>query len=113
VSASEQQALEAVNQRFLTYGSPRFENYMDASKFGPGLSSATEESRSRRFGARFAGGFGGSVVGRAMTCVACHQPERLGAVNWPMDSVLIESYIKGGANASGPQTQRLPAQRAV
>ncbi len=100
VSASEQQALREVNQRFLTYGSPHFEKYLDASKFGPGLSSATEESRRRRFGAGFAGGFGGgfggSVVGRAMTCVACHQPERLGALNWPMDSVLIESYIKGG-----------------
>jgi hypothetical protein len=96
VSESEQPALQAVNQRFLTYGSARFENYLYTSKFGPGLSSASEESRRRRFGPRFAGGFGGSAVGRAMTCNACHQPERLGSLNWPMDSILIESYIKGG-----------------
>ncbi|MDX6614179.1 MAG: hypothetical protein QOD75_3365, partial [Blastocatellia bacterium] len=37
-----------------------------------------------------------TVVGRAMTCVACHNSERLGALNWPMDRVLISSFIKGG-----------------
>ena len=82
----------AVNQRFLSYGPPRFQNYLDASKFGPGLSAADEEGRTRRFGA----GFANSTVGRAMVCAACHKPERLGAFNWPMDSVVISSYIKGG-----------------
>ena len=29
-------------------------------------------------------------------CGACHQPNGLGALNWPMDRVLISSYVKGG-----------------
>jgi hypothetical protein len=92
VKASEQQAMAAVNQRFLTYGIPRFQNYLDASKFGPGLTSASLESRTRRFGP----GFGASVVGRAMTCNTCHHQERLGSLNWPMDSTIIKSFVKGG-----------------
>ncbi|MDQ2921221.1 MAG: hypothetical protein M3R52_06395, partial [Acidobacteriota bacterium] len=92
VRASEQQALVAVNQRFLTYGAPGFQKYLDVSKLGPGLTSASSESRTRRFGAAF----GASVVGRAMTCAACHDQEGLGALNWPMDSVLIKSFVLGG-----------------
>lgn len=92
VSPSEQPALEAVNRRFLTYGSPRFDKYLDQSKFGPGLSSATTEERDRRFGE----GFSKTAVGQAMSCTACHRPERLGAFNWPMDSMMISSYVKAG-----------------
>jgi hypothetical protein len=92
VSLSEQQAVVAVNQRFLTYGSPRFDKYLDESKFGPGLSSATWDQRNRRFGEAF----GNTPMGQAMTCSSCHQPQGLGALNWPMDQVLISSYIKGG-----------------
>ena len=36
-----------------------------------------------------------------MSCNACHQPERLGNLNWPMDQVLISSYIKGGQMPRG------------
>lgn len=92
VKASEKQAVAAVNQRFLTYGSPRFDKYLDETKFGPGLSSASMEDREHRFGASF----GGTVVAHAMSCAACHHPERLGYLNWPMDRVVISSYIKGG-----------------
>jgi hypothetical protein len=92
VSLSEQPAVLAVNQRFMTYGSPRFDKYLDERKFGPGLSSASLAARHRRFGE----GFGETVVGRAMTCTTCHQHEGLGALNWPMDPVVISSYIKGG-----------------
>ena len=92
VSLSEQPAVVAVNQRFLTYGSPRFDKYLDESKFGPGLSSATWEVRSRRFGEAF----DKTPMGQAMTCSTCHQPQGLGALNWPMDEVVISSYIKGG-----------------
>jgi hypothetical protein len=97
VSPSEQPAVLAVNRRFLSYGSPRFDKYLDGSKFGPGLGSASLEQRKQRFGE----GFGGTVVGRAMSCSSCHQPERLGALNWPMDQVLISSYIKGGQMPMG------------
>jgi hypothetical protein len=84
--------MEAVNQRFLTYGSPRFDKYLDPSKFGPGLSSASLDDRKQRFGSAFEG----SVTARAMGCVACHQPARFGSLNWPMDSTLIESFVTGG-----------------
>jgi hypothetical protein len=92
VSPDEQRAVEAVNRRLMTYGSPRFDTYLDESKFGPGLGSANAEQRVKRFG----DGFNETVVGRAMNCAACHRPERLGYLNWPMDEVVISSYINGG-----------------
>lgn len=92
VSPSEQQTLLAINERFQTYGSPRFGNYLDETKFGPGLGSATREARDRRFGE----GFSETDIGRAMSCAACHQHEQLGALSWPVDPVVINSYINGG-----------------
>lgn len=92
VSLAEQPVVPLVNQRFLSYGTPRFDKYLDARTFGPGLSTASTANRAQRFGANFAG----TTVAHAMACAACHQRERLGALNWPMDSVLISSYIKGG-----------------
>jgi hypothetical protein len=92
VSPNEQQAVEAVNQRFLTYGSPRFAKYLDETRFGPGLGSNRWGDHQQSF----VEGGAGSVSARAMTCAACHQPERLGSLNWPMDRVLISSYIEGG-----------------
>jgi hypothetical protein len=92
VAPDELQAVEAVNERFRTYGSPRFDKYLDPTRLGPGLSSASDASRQRRFGA----GFDSTVVGGAMTCSSCHQPAALGSLNWPMDQVLISSYVKGG-----------------
>lgn len=92
VSPSEQQALLAVNERLLTYGSPRFDKYLDETKFGPGLGSASPEARDKRFGE----GFGGTDLGRAMACANCHQRARFGTLSWPFDSVVINSYITGG-----------------
>jgi hypothetical protein len=92
VSRVEQQALATVNERFLSYGSPRFEKYLDESKFGPGLGSAHSAQPEQSS----ASGAGASVLASAMTCAACHQPENLGSLNWPMDRVLISSYVKGG-----------------
>ncbi len=97
VRPSEQEAVDAVNRRFLSYGSPSFEKYLDTSKFGPGLSSASADSRERRFGA----GFNETAIGRAMSCSACHKQARLGNFNWPMDAVLISSYVKGGQMPRG------------
>lgn len=99
VSAAEQQALVAVNERFLTYGSPRFGGYLDQRKLGPGLSSANLEDRQERFGLRF----NGTPAAKAMVCSSCHQHERLGALNWPMDQTLISSYVKGGQMPFGHQ----------
>jgi hypothetical protein len=92
VSQDEQPAVAVVNQRFLKYGSPNFGKYLDQRKLGPGLSSASLESRKQRFGA----GFEVTTAARAMTCTACHQSDRFGSLSWPMDSTLIESYVTGG-----------------
>jgi hypothetical protein len=99
VSVSEEQFVSSVNQRFLTYGSPRFGKYLDERKFGPGLSSSSPDDRKQRFG----GNFSGTVSAQAMTCAACHQQERLGALNWPMDRVVISSFVKGGRMPLGYQ----------
>jgi hypothetical protein len=92
VSSSEQQAVEEANRRFRGYATPRFDKYMDETKFGPGLGSATLADRRGRFGE----GFSNSTVARAMTCAACHQHDYLGSLNWPMDRVVVSSYVKGG-----------------
>lgn len=100
VSPSEQPALKAANERFLTYGIPRFENYLDNSKFGPGIGSPRWAEHAQRLAARV----DGTVASHATTsCVACHQSEGLGALNWPMDSTLISSYVEGGQMPLGYQ----------
>ena len=92
VSPDELPAVEEVNRRFRGYGSPRFDKYLDETKLGPGLGSATLADRKSRFGEDFVK----SAVGRAMTCAACHERDDLGALNWPMDQVVISSFVKGG-----------------
>jgi hypothetical protein len=92
VSWREQQALLAVNERFLTYGSPRFGNYLDETKFGPGLGSASWARRGQHPGETP----GATVAARATSCAACHRQQSLGALNWPMDRVVINSYVNGG-----------------
>lgn len=105
VSAGEEQTVSAVNRRLLSYGSPRFDKYLDEAKFGPGLGSASREARNRRFGE----GFGATDVGRAMSCATCHQREQLGALSWPLDSVVITSYIGGGQMPFGQKLE--PSRR--
>lgn len=92
VSADELEAVEIVNARFRSYGSPRFGNYLDQTKLGPGLSTATAEDRNHRFGKDFEG----TNVSRAMTCQSCHNPQRLGSLNWPMDPLILSSFVEGG-----------------
>ena len=101
VSPDEQPAVAAVNQRFRSYGSPRFDRYYDESKLGPGLSSTTWNLRKKRFGEEF----GKTAVGDAMKCSVCHQRQSLGALNWPMNSVIVSSYIKGGQMPFGWKLQ--------
>jgi mono/diheme cytochrome c family protein len=97
VSVDELGAVEGVNRRFRGYGTPRFGGYLDASKFGPGLGASDGADREGRFGA----GFRGSAVAGAMTCAACHRADYLGALNWPMDSTLVSSYVEGGQMPRG------------
>jgi hypothetical protein len=99
VSPREQDALRAVNERFLTYGSPRFGPYLDERRLGPGLSSASLEARKQRFG----GLLGQAPAANAMVCSSCHNAARLGSLNWPMDKILIRSYVTGGQMPMGHQ----------
>ncbi|MFN2492445.1 MAG: hypothetical protein ABR501_06130 [Pyrinomonadaceae bacterium] len=92
VSLEEQDALMAVNNLFRSYGPARFGEYLDETKFGPGLSAVSLGNRIRRFGSSFEKG----VIARAMSCASCHSQQRLGALNWPMDSVLIKSFVNSG-----------------
>jgi hypothetical protein len=106
VTAAEQQFVLAVNERFRSYGSPRFGGYLDERKLGPGLSSAHPEDRQLRFGARFEE----TAAAKAMVCSACHNADRLGALNWPMDRVLIRSYVTGGQMPFGHQLKAIDRQ---
>src|SRR5207248_2081586 len=99
VSPNEQQYVKAANERFLTYGIARFEKYLDPSKLGPGLGSPRSADHLQRLKASF----DKTVVAPAVSCAACHQHEGLGALNWPMDSILISSYVKGGQMPFGYQ----------
>jgi hypothetical protein len=96
VSREELPAVEEVNQRFRGYGPPRFGGYLDGTKFGPGLGSAALER-----GALSGEGSHASAIERATTCAACHRPDYLGALNWPMNETLISSYVKGGMMPRG------------
>jgi hypothetical protein len=111
VKAAEQSALLSVNERFRTYGSPRFGRYLNPETLGPGLSSASEEDRRRRFGPEFEK----TPVAQAMVCSSCHTPDGMGALNWPMDKTLIRSYVTGGQMPRGyklksPDRQELYAK---
>lgn len=107
VSATEQQALLTVNERFRSYGSPRFGGYLDERKLGPGLSSASAKDRQRRFGPAFEK----TPAAKAMVCSSCHNSERLGALNWPMDRILIKSYVTGGQMPFGQSLRNSDRQQ--
>ena len=92
VLASEEQSLRDVNDRFLTYGAPRFDKYLNERKFGPGLAAAEPANRGQRFG----NAFEHTAVAEAMVCARCHQDQWLGALNWPMSHKVVESFIRGG-----------------
>jgi hypothetical protein len=94
VSHDEQALVEKVNERFLNYSRPRFDKYLDASKLGPGLGSNALITSS----------------GKKVMCAECHQPDKLGSLNWPMDRVLISSFVKGGQMPLG--FQLTPAERS-
>ena len=101
VSRDEKPVVEVVNERFLRYIPARFDKYLDTTKFGPGLGSTTrEESRSPFAVSR-------SIAGNTTACTACHQPNRLGPLNWPMDKTLISSFVKGGQMPLGAKLQNL------
>ena len=91
--------VETVNERFLSYGPARFDKYLVAEKFGPGLGS-------RRPGKSVNDKFD------TTSCPACHNAKGLGPINWPMDSKLISSFVKERADAAG-QAPRTSATSSV
>jgi hypothetical protein len=97
VAKGEEPLVDVVNERFRSYGSPRFGGYLDPAKLGPGLSFASEQERKQRFGEQFPD----TAVGEAMECSRCHTPEKLGYLNWPMDRIIIDSFITGGEMPRG------------
>lgn len=107
VSPDEQEAVKMVNKRFLSYGTPRFDRYLDTSRFGPGLGTASDADRAGRFGQNF----GETAVAHAMNCAACHQRDWLGSFNWPMDKTIINSFVEGGQMPKG--SQLTDAERAA
>ncbi|HEX3279810.1 MAG TPA: hypothetical protein VHR36_01150 [Pyrinomonadaceae bacterium] len=107
VSAAELEAVENVNARFRSYGSPRFGGYLDQTKLGPGLSTASPEDRNHRFGKTFAE----TNVSRAMTCQSCHNPQRLGSLNWPFDPLIVSSYVEGGQMPYGMTLKQVERRR--
>ncbi|MFL6501334.1 MAG: c-type cytochrome [Candidatus Udaeobacter sp.] len=92
VIASERQSLRDANNRLLTYGTPRFDKYLDERKFGPGLADATPSDRTQRFGEAF----DHTATADAMSCARCHNDQDLGALNWPMSRTVVKSFVKGG-----------------
>ncbi|MEO7971889.1 MAG: hypothetical protein ABI698_11355 [bacterium] len=107
VSTAELEAVEIVNARFRSYGSPRFGGYLDQRKLGPGLSMAALEDRNHRFGRTFAA----TNVSRAMTCQSCHNPQRLGSLNWPMDPLILSSFVEGGQMPFGMTLKNVERHR--
>ena len=104
VPREELPTVEEVNRRFRGYGPPRFGGYLDTTKFGPGLGSATTNVRGTRSVERAASSVEGPHApdaSRALTCAACHRADYLGALNWPMNETLISSYVKGGQMPRG------------
>ncbi len=101
VSRDEKPMVDVVNERFLQYIPARFDKYLDTTKFGPGLGSTIRSELHAPVAA------GKSIAGNTTTCAACHQPDRLGPLNWPMDRTLISSFVKGGQMPLGAKLQNL------
>ena len=104
VSRDEQEKVRVVNERFLKYSRPRFDKYLDASKLGPGLGAASANDLVPAH-VDMQKGIDGAK------CGACHQPNGLGALNWPMDRVLISSYVKGGQMPFGLELKPVERNR--
>jgi len=80
---------------------------LDQTKLGPGLSMAAVEERNHLFGKDFAA----TNISQAMTCQSCHNPLRLGSLNWPMDPLILSSYVEGGQMPFGIRLKDVERRR--
>jgi hypothetical protein len=103
VSREEQPILEAVNERFVSYGPARFDRYIDTTKFGPSLGSSTgaQSTRATMRDGQF----------QTRECASCHHANGIGALNWPMDQTTIRSFVTGGEMPLNAQLSRLERRR--
>lgn len=95
--ADELARVDDANARFRSYGAPSFGGYLDASKLGPSLSDAHHADRAARYGASFLE----TNVANAMRCDSCHTAQKLGYLNWPMDRIIVDSFVKHGGMPRG------------
>jgi len=100
VSHDELPFVDAVNDRFLSYGPPRFDRYLDTTRLGPGLGSIRpmpiSNIASFRQSHRAFPTMPTEDISADTACVSCHHANGLGSLNWPMNAKVISSFVKGG-----------------
>jgi hypothetical protein len=98
VSREELPLIDAVNERFESYGPARFDKYLDTTKFGPSLGSARHRE---------------SAFGRFNTaaCSSCHHANNMGPLNWPMNATIISSFVEEGKMPLGATLGRSERSR--
>jgi len=109
VRPAELSFVEAVNDRFLSYGPPRFDRYLDVSKFGPGIGSVRTPEPIVASAKQAHSNLPSTLntnAGASTACVSCHHPNGLGSLNWPMDAKVIGSFVKGGKMPFGVELSR-------
>jgi hypothetical protein len=98
--------LAAINKRFRTYGAPGFGGYVDPISQGPGLGAndgAAASGRSDSFLQACTSevsfpdrALAFSHIKDAMNCAKCHDGLQLGSLNYPLNRVLLHSFVEGG-----------------
>lgn len=93
VPVEELERVKQVNKMFKSYGPPNFgSEYVDISRFGPGLGDASRETLRNRLEENFSS----EQIRSAMNCGACHSHNSLGAMSFPFDRTILQSYILSG-----------------
>jgi hypothetical protein len=95
--------IDAVNKRFKTYLPADFGGYIDLTKLGIGIGPvgpAAEQLRTADF-MKICAGSGTSPesvqrIKSSMTCAKCHNTDDLGELNYPVNRILLKSFVLGG-----------------
>ena len=94
------------NRRFRQYGKQDFGGYLDLQSLGAGLGPHGPEADRLRTNAFLRTCTGGLALEQhelsmkkirdSMSCSKCHNPALGGALNYPVNEVLLRSYVLGG-----------------